>query len=1006
MEFYEPVMETAHTESGSNVASDARRQLLEKIRRGQMAAPLQQTETRISRQSSEWIPLSCGQQQVWLHAEFAPDAPFYNESITIRKSGPTDPEVLERAFNEVIRRHDIWRTAFDVVDGRVRQTVHPHIYLSLPTIDLSHLPVFERATEAARLATEDASGPFDLSQAPLLRARLIRFAEDDYRIYLTLHHLLFDGVSIYRVLIPELASLYRAFATGEASPLSELPIQYRDYACWQQTKVAEGAYAPQLKYWREALGAGIPALELPTDRQRPSVPTWRGGMVPFEAPAQLSRAIQRFSANEGVTPYMLLLATFHVLLYRYSGQDDIVTGGVTSTRNRPELEPLIGFFLNTVVLRSQLHAGLSFREFLRTVRNTVLGALANSDIPFDSVVRELSFKRDSSHHSLFQALFSLRPATTNFPDGWDLTDVEIHSGSSGFDLFADLVERSHAVTGRLIYSADLFDSATIRRLIRHWITLLESALENPDAPVSEMTMIPADERNALLCASAGQSRDSTGSVWAMFEECVKQQPLAIAAVFEAERLIFRDLEQRAGAFAAELEAAGAEPGKLVAVSIDRSLEMLIAILAILKTGAAYLPIDPGLPLGRRELLRNAARPHLSVTSRELHIFRTEKSNADRYRGLSYVLYTSGSTGTPKGVEVRESAVVNFLHSMQRAPGFSAGDVLLAVTTFSFDMAVLELLLPLVSGGTVVIAAKEVVQDVRRLTEAIQASKCTVMQGTPAMWRSLIDAGWEGQQSLKAICGGEALSRTLADQLLARCRELWNGYGPTETTVFSTIEKVGPYGSSVPIGRPIENTQTYVLDRHLQLLPVGVSGELYIGGSGVARGYLGRPDLTAERFQANPFSSGDTIYRTGDVVRWTAVDTGEYKLQCLGRADDQVKVRGFRIEPQEIEAALTAHAYVRAAAVKTWRDASGENFLVAYFEGGASPLELRGYLAQKLPDYMVPSRFVRLDVLPLTPNGKIDRKALPEPHAHETADRCLPNRRPKWSGGSRCFSRAS
>ncbi len=349
-----------------------------------------------------------------------------------------------------------------------------------------------------------------------------------------------------------------------------------------------------------------------------------------------------------------------------------------------------------------------------------------------------------------------------------------------------------------------------------------------------------------------------------------------------------------------------------------------------------------------------------------------------------MLYTSGSTGTPKGVEVRESAVVNFLHSMQRAPGFSASDVLLAVTTFSFDMAVLELLLPLVSGGTVVIAAKEVVQDVRRLIEAIQASKCTVMQGTPALWRALIDAGWEGQQSLKAICGGEALSRTLADQLLARCRELWNGYGPTETTVFSTIEKVDPYGSSVPIGRPIENTQTYVLDRHLQLLPVGVSGELYIGGSGVARGYLGQPDLTAERFQANPFLSGDTIYRTGDVVRWTGVDTGEYKLECLGRADDQVKVRGFRIEPQEIEASLTAHAHVRAAAVKAWRDAAGENSLAAYFEGDASPVDLRGYLAQKLPDYMVPSRFVRLDVLPLTPNGKIDRKALPEPHAHETA----------------------
>ncbi|HTU45731.1 MAG TPA: amino acid adenylation domain-containing protein [Bryobacteraceae bacterium] len=955
-------------------SSELRRDALERLRRGELRPLKKEPEPSIQPAPGEEIPLSCGQQQIWLHSEFAPGAPIYNESITVRKTGPLDTAVLESCFNEIIRRHRIWRTAFLDSSGKVTQVVLPSMHVPLPLINLSHLPADAAAREAIRLASDDAKRPFDLSRPPLLRARLVRLAEDDHRLYLTFHHLIFDGVSIYRVFVPELAALYRAFSAGLPSPLPDLRIQYGDYAIWQQQKLANGDYAAQLSYWRKALGDDAPQLELPIENPRVAAPGWQGDMETFGMPAELSRAIRQFSASEGATLYMTLLAAFHVLLYRYSAQEQITTGAVVSTRNRPELQPLLGFLLNTVVLRSRAHSSVSFREFLNQVKEQVLEALANSDVPFDTVVRELAPRRESNRNTLFNILFSLRPSSES-PQGWELSELDVHSGASGFGLFVDVIDQPSTFTGRLIYNSELFEASAIARMIYHWQRLLEAVVENPDLPIGLLPLLTANERQLLLTAAAGPSIDIPPvTISALVEAKIAQVPQRTAVTFEDHQLTFHELDCRAANFARELQAEGAKSGMLVAVCIERSVEMLVALLGILKIGAAYLPIDPSLPAERRDFLLSDAKPHFSVTSKALTIIQRHAERSGQYAGLAYVLYTSGSTGVPKGVEVPESAVVNFLRSMQREPGFSSSDILLAVTTLSFDIAVLELFLPLISGGTLVIASRQVVSDPTRLMEVMRDSGCTVMQGTPAIWRSLIDAGWRGNSHLKVLCGGESLSRGLADKLVVRSGELWNMYGPTETTIWSTVQKVEPGQGAVPIGHPINNTQVYVLDAQLQLVPTGITGELYIGGNGLARGYGDRAKLTAERFVPSPFASGERMYRTGDLARWRP--SGE--LECLGRADNQVKVRGYRIELQEIENVLAKAPGVHGAAAKTWRDASGENGLVAYIQGSFVTSNLREYLCRRLPEYMIPSRFVELPALPLTPNGKLDRKALPDP----------------------------
>ncbi len=995
--------------------SEARRELLERLRRGELQAPNGAPEPLVARPPGAEAPLSPGQEQVWFHHQFAASAPIYNESVTIHKRGPLDPAILERCFNEIVRRHEIWRTGFLMKDGKAVQRVDSNVQVSLPLIDLSHLPLEEREAEAVRIATEDTRRPFDLNVAPLFRARLIRWAPDYHRVYLTVHHLVFDGVSIYRVLIRELAALYNAYAAGEPSPLPELPVQYRDYALWKQHQLATGSYAAEMKYWRETLSGGLPSLELPTDRLRRAEPTWRGGMEPCSIPAHLVEALKELGRSEGLTPYMLLLAVFQVLLYRYSGQDDIIMGGATNTRTRPEFEPLMGYFLNAVVLRSHVEADLTFREFLVRVQSTVFGALANSEIPFDEIVRELAPKRDSSRHPLFQVLFSMRPPFADFPDGWDVTDMEVSNGASSFDLFVEFSEHPQGLAGRCVYSTDLFDHTTIQNLLRRFETLLAGALANPDIPISRIPLLDDAERQLILVEWNRSDAEFPGErcVHELFEEQARKTPDAVAVMFEDASLSYAELNRRANQLAHHLRELGVGPDGRVAVCLERSPELIVALLGILKAGGAYVPLDPAYPEERLRYMLEDCAPLALLTQGHLRpLFGPNESMPvldmnsatpgwkDRpgtdleagslgltSRHLAYVIYTSGSTGTPKGVMVPHRAINRLVLNNGYAK-FEASDRVAFASNPAFDAATLEVWAPLLNGGRIVVISQDVLLEPARFGQTLKRQAVTTLWLTVGLFNQYADRLSEEFGNLRyLIVGGDALDpRVIAKVLRTHPpQHLINGYGPTETTTFAITHEIAAVpenARSIPIGRPIANTRIYILDTHGEPVPVGVGGELYIGGAGVARGYLNRPELTAERFLADPFATGPDarMYKTGDLAKWLPDGTVEF----LGRNDFQVKIRGFRIELGEIEARLAEQAGVREAVVVARENNAGDKRLVAYYtasepdQGSVGAEQLRAYLGRKFPEYMVPAAYVRLESLPLTPNGKLDRKALPAP----------------------------
>jgi amino acid adenylation domain-containing protein len=966
--------------------SDSKKRLLEKFLRGEAAhqnshAPLD------SRRQGDPIPLAPSQQQVWLHAQMAAGSPLYNEPLTLHYRGALDRTALEASFQELLRRHEIWRTTFASVDGQVVQAVHPDLTISIPLTDLTTLAPEQREREAERIATADAQRPFDLSLGPLARVRLIKFAEGYHRIYLTAHHIILDGVGIYGVLLPELAAIYDAFSKGLPSPLPEPRYQYADYAIWEKRLLDSDSAARQMDYWRRTLAGELPTLELPTDRPRPSVASYRGGMESFSFTREITEALKETAKAEGVTVYMLLLAAFKTLLYRYTAQEDILIGAPSDGRRRPEFASMLGFFLHTMVLRSRPNGDRTFRDYLGEVKDTLLGALAASDIPFDQLVRELHPKRDASRHPLFQVMFAdERPASAPEPHpDWDLTRMDVSTGASKMDLYVGLEERPEGLVGRFLYNTDIFDAPTLRRMAAHWIRLLEGILKNLGATLSALPLLTLEETELAAQWNNTLRPVPHTTVAQMFEDRAARNPSAVAVECDGAWLTYRELNQNANRLARRLKEAGAGPETLVGLCVERSCEMVVALLAILKSGAAYLPLDPVLPEERfRMIVEDAQAPILLCgaglrpsRSSAVVVFTDEGSGASgnlealaKPENLAYVLYTSGSTGRPKGVEIPHSAVVNFLESMRREPGFTAADTLLAVTTLSFDIAALEIFLPLIAGGRLVIASREDARDPARLAELIREIAPSVMQATPATWRAVAEAGWTGDPRLKILCGGEAMPRDLAQQLLPRCSELWNMYGPTETTIWSTLQRVESGTGPVPIGRPIVNTQIYVLDHHRNMVPAGVAGDLYIGGSGLARGYLRREDLTHERFVETDWGR---LYRTGDLARRRADGT----LECLGRADNQMKIRGFRVEPEEIKAALLEHPEVRGAAVRAWPDASGHLSLTAYVVSSTRP-SLRAFLDEKLPEYMVPPRVVWLEALPLTPNGKVDRSRLPQP----------------------------
>ena len=987
--------------------SPAKRSLLEmKLKQNGIDAPVDLIIRRRSMRGS--IPLSFAQQRLWFLRQLDPESAAYNQPTAIRLCGSLDIPALTKALDAIVERHETLRTNFVMSDDGVpTQLINAPRSVGVALVNLSGLPETTRESELQREIEGITRRPFDLSRDLMLRACLVKLSTAEHVLIYVTHHIASDGWSS-GILWRELATFYGAFprGEGEANPLLELSIQYADYAVWQREWLQGEVLQRQLLYWKEQL-SGIPVLDMPTDRPRPTVQTYRGAKQYLVLTRTLSDQLQFLSRKHGVTLFMTLLAAFQTLLYRYTGQNEIAVGSPIAGRTRAETEGVIGFFVNMLVLRVDVSGNSSFRELLRGVRQMALDAYEHQDIPFEKLVEELHPERDLSRSPLFQVMFAFQNASgqTRELPGLTVSPVEITNETAKFDLSLYMWDRKGGLEARLEYNTDLFDAARVSRMLGHFETLLQGIVTNPDQRISDLPILTETERHQLLVEWNNTQRDypKDKCIHELFEAQAERCPHAVAVVFENQQLTYGELNIKANQLASHLRELGVGPQTLVGLCVERSLEMIIGLLAILKAGGAYVPLDPAYPKERLAFMLQDAQVQIVLTQQQLlselptdhgvqllsldtdwvQVAEQADTNLDNRASpedLAYVIYTSGSTGKPKGVQISHSAVVNFLSSMQCEPGLAANDILLAVTTLSFDIAGLELYLPLAVGARVVIVSREVASDGIQLIKTLDDSGATIMQATPATWRMLLETGWQGSNHLKILCGGEALSSELAGQLLSRFCSLWNMYGPTETTIWSSIYKVHTVNGPVPIGRPIGNTQIYILDRYQQLVPIGVPGELYIGGDGLAQGYLNRSDLTDERFVPYPFSTyaRKRLYKTGDLARWLS----DGNIEILGRLDHQVKIRGFRIELGEIEAVLSQHPAVRQSVMTVREDVPGDKQLVGYVVGEreAPPAadELRNFLKRKLPDYMIPAAFVVVDDLPLTPNGKLDRSALPRP----------------------------
>ncbi len=958
------------------------------------------------------LPQSYAQEGLWFLDQSLPNSPLYNIPVALRLTGPLQADTLQQALNEVARRQASLRTTFSTVKDEPVQVVAPHLTIPLPVVDLSPLLQAERDAEAERLAREEAARPFHLGQGPLFRAALLRLSANEHVLLYTIHHIVSDGWSM-AVLTREIVTLYQSLAAAQPSPLPPLPVQYSDFSVWQRQHLTGDVLEKHVQYWKSQL-LNIPTLNLPTDRPRPAIQTYQGRDYFFSVPAGLVKKLRALSQQENVTLFMTLLAAFQTLLHRYTGQDDIVVGSPIAGRSQVETEALVGFFMNALVLRAQTGGNPKFRDLLAQVRALCLEAYAHQDLPFEMLVQELQPRRDLSHNPLFQVLFVLQntPQQTFELPGLTVHTLGGETTMAKFDLTLELTETGEGLQGRIEYNTDLFDESTMARLAAHWQTLLAGIVARPDQRLDDLPLLPDAERHQLLVEwnSTQAPYPQAECFPQLFEAQAARTPEAVAAEYEGQALTYGQLNWQANQLARHLQTLGVGPEVLVGLCVERSLEMLVGLLGIMKAGGAYVPLDPDYPQERLAYMLDDAKAPVLVTHESLlpllpaHQSQVVQIDADWGRiagysednlppaatpqNLAYVIYTSGSTGKAKGTMLAHQGLVNFLHSMSREPGMTGQDSLLAVTTLSFDIAALELFLPLLVGARSLIVSRRVSTDGAELLRALNTTGATVMQATPATWRMLLEAGWTNTPALKILCGGEALAPDLRDALLERGASLWNLYGPTETTIWSTLCPITSASDPITIGRPIANTQVYLLDGRGQPVPVGVPGELFLGGDGLARGYLNRPDLTAARFTPHPFSAepGARLYRTGDLARYRADGTIEY----LGRLDFQVKIRGFRVELGEIEAALLLHPAVQEAVASAHADDTGEQRLVGYVvirEGQtASPADLRAFVVTQLPAYMVPSSFVVLDALTLTANGKVDRKALPAPNAsHAESD---------------------
>ena len=949
-------------------------------------------------------PLSHAQRRLWVLSQLEDGSAAYNIPLHQMLEGPLDVDALRQAIARFAERHESMRTSIVMVDGEPRQKIHERIDTELRLINLSDR---DDALEAAmQLAHAHARQPFDLERGPLFRAAIARLDNQRHVLLFTIHHIVCDGVSI-GILAKELTSFYEAIRRGEPKPFPPLRTQYRDYADWQDRLLQSGALAIHRDWWLETLGDVPPVLALPTDFPRPALQTFEGRELSFHLAVDNLKALHHLGRQHNASLFMTLLATLYILLYKYTGQADLIVGSPVAGRSHPDLENQIGLYLNTIALRNQIDGEMPFVDFLKQVRQTTAAAFDHQSYPFDQLVAELNVARDLSRNPLFDVTIILQ----NQDDpGLAFDEVTVrsflaHPGTSKTDLTFNFNESPGGLTLAIEYNTDLFVDDRIARMGEHFCQLVEDYLKEPRKSIGKLNMLVVDETREILDRFNATSRPypSDKTVVGLFQEQVRNKPEAVAVQCEEQQITYGALSQRVDQVARHLNSLGVGRNVLVGVCMDRGIDMVAAVLAVMKAGGAYVPLDPSFPRDRLAFMLTDSRAPVLLTQLALVgglpqsetyvvcIDAEHMPGADGLaglaagatsEGLAYVIYTSGSTGRPKGVQIPHRALSNFLYSMADEPGLTAEDVLLAVTTLSFDIAALEIFLPLIQGAKLVLASRETAADGVRLLETLDQCGATVLQATPATWRMLLAAGWQGSPQLKALCGGEALPVWLADQLLGRCASVWNMYGPTETTIWSTIRKLDAAGleSQMPSRRSADRLPTR---RHT--FSIDTCNQCRLACQAICTSavtVLPSNTLTdrtspCERFLPHPFHRDPRrrVYKTGDTARYQS----DGNIQFIGATDQQVKLRGFRIELGEIEAAFATHPAVEQAVVDLRDDATGDQRLVAWYllsgHDDLSPSELRDYLKARLPDYMIPSLLVRVREFPRTPNGKMDRKAL-------------------------------
>jgi myxalamid-type nonribosomal peptide synthetase MxaA len=948
------------------------------------------------------VSLSFTQERLWFLEQFAPGTPFNNMSGVARVPVRVEPALFGQCLDEVVQRHDILRMSFGMTDGAPAGTIAERVTVPLRVLT----GVGE--TERDRVFGQDARTPFDLAAAPLLRVTIAPVGAGECLIQLTMHHLISDGFS-NGVFFREFGELYRARAAGLDPALPPLPFQFADFAWWERQRLEGSDGALLVKPWTAELSGAPAQLALPSDHPRPARMTYSGDRTALDIPDALFARVQSRSKEHGVTPFVTMLAAFAVVLQRYSMQDDLVIGVPVANREESGTEALIGPFLNTLAIRLDLAGDPAFAAVVEQAERVTLAGFGRQSVPFEKVLQSVRIKRDPSRSPLFQTVFNFQFDRSGAAGGPGFELKEVHNGTCQFDLLVSLVAGSGTIDGHVDYYSDVYGAASVRTLIGSYLAVLSAVTQDWQLPIQSIPLRPAGEPGPPDGTSGPPTAyDDSACVDELIVGQARRTPDRVALVGQGRSVSYRELDEQTAALAGRLTARiGAGAGAHVAIYLPRSVDMVLAALAVLRAGFAYIPLDPAYPRDRigfivadaqiaALLAPRAARASLPETDVPT-IFIDEddpaaggpRAGPRSARDRAYSIYTSGSTGTPKGVQVLHRSVVNLLDSMRKTPGLGQDDVLLAVTSPSFDIAALEMFLPLMVGARAVIADVADVTDGARLARLLDTHRVTFMQATPATWHLLTDSGWSGRAGLRALCAGETFPPALAEKLLTRCSEVWNCYGPTETTIYSTLHRVTVEdlrAGAIPIGRAIQNTSAYVLDRAFNAVPAGVLGELCLGGDGVAVGYVGRPELTAESFVVAPFAPRPRLYRTGDLVRRRA----DGVLEFAGRLDHQVKVRGYRIELGEIEAHLGQHPGVGRCVAVVAEDVPGDKVIVAYLEPAAAAppppaTELRAWLRDRLPDYMIPGRIMVLDQFPLTPSGKIDRNRLPAATAEGGGD---------------------